>query len=163
MANKKPLHLFLGIVLILLGALFGLAAAKVTFDVIRNPGRFLNPWLIGEQVVRIGLGTFCVWMGTREFQRATGQEVKEPGFRWGRMLAGIWLVFSSLKSHYSPNPNDLKADNEAQAAGMLIATIAMTLAGMLLFAYSFKPRKSQAQLEPVSESNSTQDGNIRAF
>lgn len=163
MANKKPLHLFLGIVLILLGALFGLAVAKVTLDVIRNPDRFLNPWLIGEQVVRIGLGTFCVWMGTREFQRATGQEVKEPGLRWGRMLAGIWLVFASLKSHYSPNPNDLKADNEAQAAGMLIATIAMTLAGMLLIAYSVKPRKPQPQVEPISESNSTHDDNMRAF
>jgi hypothetical protein len=37
MANKNPLHLFLGIVLILLGALFGLIVAKVTFNVIRSP------------------------------------------------------------------------------------------------------------------------------
>ena len=28
-----------------------MAVAKVTLDVIRNPDRFLNPWLIGEQVV----------------------------------------------------------------------------------------------------------------
>jgi hypothetical protein len=155
MANKKPLHLFLGIVLILLGALFGLIVAKVTFDVIRNPGRFLNPWLIGEQVVRIGLGTFCVWIGRREFQRATGQDVKEPRFRWGRMLAGTWLVFYSLESHIAPSPNDLKADNESEAAGMLIATMLTVLAGMFLIAYSFKPRKSQP-LETMSQSNSAQ-------
>src|SRR5438309_6947627 len=123
MTNKKPLHLFLGIVLILLGALFGLIVAKVTFNLIRAPGRFSTPWLIGEQVLRIGLGAFCVWIGSREFERATGHEVKEPGFRWGRMLAGIWLVFFSLKSHFLPNTNTFKADNDAEAAGMLIGTM----------------------------------------
>ena len=42
MTNKKPIHLVLGIVLILLGALFGLIVAKVTFNLIRNPDRFSN-------------------------------------------------------------------------------------------------------------------------
>jgi hypothetical protein len=156
MTNKKPLHLFLGIVLIFLGALFGLIVAKVTFNFIRNPGRFSNPWLIGEQAFRIGLGAFCVWIGSREFQRATGHDVKEPSFRWGRLLAGTWLVFSSLKSHIVPNSNAFKADNDGEAAGMLIATMLMVLAGMLLVAYSVKPRKSQSQLELISKSNSTQ-------
>jgi len=163
MANKKPLHLFLGIVLILLGALFGLVVAKVTFNLIRNPGDFSNRWLIGDLILRIALGAFCVWIGSREFQRATGQDVKKPRFHWGRMLAGTWLVFSSLESHIAPSPNAFKADNDAQAAGMLMATILMVLVGLWLIAASFKPRKSQAQLEPVSESNSAQDDNIRAF
>jgi cytochrome bd-type quinol oxidase subunit 2 len=154
MANKKPLHLFLGIVLIFLGALFGLIVAKVTFNLIRNPGDFSTPWLIGEQVLRIGLGTFCVWIGSREFQRATGQEVKEPTFRWGRMLVGIYFVFFSLKSHFSPSPNSLKADNEAEAMRMLMAILTM-LAGVLLVVYSVKPRESQP-LEAISQSNSDQ-------
>jgi hypothetical protein len=152
MANKKPLHLFLGIVLILLGALFGLIVAKVTFNVIRNPRLFSNPWLIGEQILRIGLGAFCVWIGSHEFQRATGQNVKEPRFRWGMMLAGIWLVFFSLKSHFLPNTNTFKADNDAEAAGMLIATIVMVFVGFWLIASSFRPRKSQP-LEAISPSN----------
>lgn len=160
MANKKPLHLFLGIVLILPGALFGLIVAKVISNLIGNPGGFLNPWLIGEQVVRIGLGIFCVWIGSREFQRATGQEVKEPRFHWGRMLAGTYLVFFSLKSHFSPSPKDLKANNDAEAAGMMMATILMMLAGMLLVAYSVKPRKSQP-LEGISQNNSDQAKNVR--
>jgi cytochrome bd-type quinol oxidase subunit 2 len=147
MATKKPLHLFLGIILIFLGALIGFLMAGVTFNFIRNPDRFTTPWLIGEQVLRIGLGAFCVWMGSREFQRATGQDVKMPRVRWGRMLAGTWLLFFSLKSHISPSPNDLKADNDAEASGMLIATILMVSVGLWLIAASFKPRKSQAQLE----------------
>lgn len=155
MANKKPLHLFLGIVLIFLGALFGLIVAKVTFNLIRNPGSFSNPWLIGEQVLRIGLGAFCVWIGSREFQRATGQDVKMPRVRWGRMLAGTWLLFSSLESHIAPSPNALRADNESQAAGMLIATISMVVAGLWLIASSLKPSKSQP-LEAISQSNSAQ-------
>jgi hypothetical protein len=160
MTSKKPLHLFLGILLILLGGLFGLIVAKVTFNFIRNPGRFSSPWLIGEQVLRIGLGAFCVWIGSREFERATGHEVKEPGFRWGRMLAGTWLVFYSLESHFSPSPSGLKADNEAEAAGMLIGTMLPMLAGVLLVVYSVKPVKSQP-LEGISQSTSDQAENVK--
>lgn len=155
MTNKKPLHLFLGIVLIFLGALLGLAVTKVTFNFIRNPGRFSTPWLIGEQVLRIGVGAFCVWIGSREFQRATGHDVKMPRFRWGRMLSGTWLVFFSLESHFAPSPNALRPDNESEAAGMLIATMLAVLGGMLLVAYSVKPRESQP-LEAISQSNSDQ-------
>lgn len=144
MANKKSVHLFLGVVLIFLGALPGLTVAKVTFNFIRNPGRFSNSWLIGEQVLRIGLGAFCVWIGSREFQRATGQDIKMPMVRWGRILAGTWLVFFSLESHFAPSPNALRADNESEAAGMLLATILMVLVGLWLLASSFKPRESKA-------------------
>ena len=140
MTNKKPLHLFLGIVLICLGALFGLTVVRVIFNLIRNPGGFTNLWLIGSLVLRIGLGTFCVWIGSREFQRATGQVLKEPRFRWGKMLAGTGLVFVSLASHFSPSPNAYKAENDAQAAGMQGATILMVLVGLFLVGYSFKPR-----------------------
>lgn len=152
--------MFLGIILICLGAGVGFIVARILFNLIRTSGGFENRWMIGYPVLCTALGTFCVWMGSREFQRASGQEVKEPGFRWGRMLAGIWIVFSSLKSHYSPSPNALKADNDSEAAGMLIATIAMTLAGMLLIAYSVKPRKPQP-IEAVSQSDSDQAENVR--
>lgn len=156
MAKKKSLHLFLGIVLILLGAWFGLIAARAAFNLIRNTEGFSNPWLIGILVLWTASGAFCIWMGTREFQRATGQNVKKPTFRSGRILAGTYLVFVSLKSHVASSPNAFKADNEAQAAGMLLATILMLLVGMCLVAYSVKPRKSQSQIESISKSNSAQ-------
>jgi hypothetical protein len=161
MANKKYLHLFLGIVLILLGGWFGLIVGTVTFNLIRDPGRFSNPWLMGGLVLRVGLGAFCVWIGSREFQRATGQQVRKPRFRWGRMLAGASLVFISLQSHISPGPNAFKAENDAQAGGMLMAATLMVLVGLWLIASSFKARKSQPQLEPVSENSSAQGENIR--
>ncbi len=153
MANKKALHFFLGIILICLGAWFGLTVARVIFKLIRNPGGFSNPWLTGNLVLRIGLGAFCVWIGSREFQRATGQVVKEPRFRWGRMLAGASLVFVSLWSHFSPSPNAYKAENEAQASGMLMATILMVLVGLWLTISSFKGRKSQSGFKSTPESN----------
>jgi hypothetical protein len=156
MTNKKPLHLFLGIVLICLGAWFGLTVARVVFNLIRNPGGFTNPWLSGSLVLRIALGAFCVWIGSREFQRATGQVLKDPRFRWGKMLAGAILAFVSLASHFSPSPNAYKAENEAQAGGMLMATILMVLVGLFLVGYSFKPRKSRSQPEQLSKSNSAQ-------
>ena len=155
MANKKPLHLFLGIVLICLGAWFGLTVARVVFNLIRDPSGFSNPWLTGNLVLRIGWGAFCVWIGSREFHRATGQVVKEPRFRCGKMLAGASLVFVSLGSHFSPSPNAYKADNEAQAAGMLMATILMVLVGLWLIGSSFKARKPQ-HLEAIEQSNSDQ-------
>jgi hypothetical protein len=148
-ANKKSLHFLWGIILILLGAWFGFIVARATFNLIRNPGGFSNPWLIGDLLFLIMWSIFSVWVGNREFQRATGQDVRKPQFRWGRMLAGASLVFRSLESHIAPSPSAFKADNDAEAAGMLMATILMILGGLWLIAASFKPRKSQAQLESV--------------
>jgi len=158
---KKSLHFFWGIILILLGAWVGFIAARATFTLIRNIELLSNPWLIGILLLRALLSAFCIWIGSREFQRATGQDVKEPRFRWGRMLAGTCLVFLSLRAQFSPSPTDLKAENADQALGMRFATIFMVLAGMFLVAYSFKPRKSQSQLESTSQSNSAQDATYR--
>lgn len=161
MTAKKSLHFFCGIILILLGAWVGFIAARVTFTLIRNVELFSNPWLIGILLLRAVLSAFCIWIGSREFQRATGQDVKEPRFRWGRMLAGTCLVFFSLRAQFSPGPTDLKADNADQEFGMRIETIFMVLAGMFLIAYSFRPRKTQSQLESISNSDSAQDATYR--
>jgi hypothetical protein len=156
MTTKKSFHLFWGIILILLGAWFALIVARTTFNIIRHPSGFSNPWLAGELPLLIAWSIFSVWVGNREFQRSTGQDVRKPRFRWGRMLAGASLVFRSLESHISPSPNAFKADNDAQAAGMLIATILMVLIGLLLIAFSFKSAESQPQIESILKSNSAQ-------
>ena len=156
MTIRKSLHFFCGITLILLGAWFAFIVARTAFNLIRDSELFSNPWFIGNLVLSAVLGAFCIWMGSRELQRATGQDVTQPRFRWGRMLAGTYLVFSSLETHFSPSPGALKADNADQEFGMRIATIFMVLAGMFLIAYSFRPRKTQSQLESISNSNSAQ-------
>jgi hypothetical protein len=92
MSGKKSLHLFWGVVLILIGALLGLIVARAIFNLVRKLRGPSDPWLIGGLVLLSALCAFCVWMGTREFQRATGQEVRKPTLRWGRMLAGICMV-----------------------------------------------------------------------
>jgi membrane protease YdiL (CAAX protease family) len=161
MVNKKPLHLFLGIVLILVGALLGLIVARGAFNLLRKTAGPSDAWLIGGLALFASAGVFCVWIGTREFQRATGQEVRKPQFRWGRMLAGTCLVFSSLKSHIAPSPNAFKADNPAEAAGMLMVTVFIVLAGLGLIASSFKSLKSKPQLNPPPENSSGPGENMR--
>jgi hypothetical protein len=73
--------------------------------------------------------------------------VLKSKFRWGKLLAGAFIAFFALESHFVPSPNALKADNAAQAAGMQGATILMVLAGLALMAFAFKPRKSAPQAE----------------
>jgi hypothetical protein len=150
MANRKPLHLLFGIVLVILGAALGLLVARASFQYIRArvlPGY----WFAGGMVLYILLGAFCVWIGTNEFRRATGQIVRKPKFRWGRLLAGAYFVFFSLNSHFAPGPNSLKADNDAQAFGMLISTILTVAIGLVLMALAFKPRKMEAIVEMGSQ------------
>jgi hypothetical protein len=161
MSGKKSLHLFWGIVLILIGALLGLIVARAIFNLVRKLGGPSDPWLIGGLVLLGALCAFCVWMGTREFQQATGQEVRKPTLRWGRMLVGICIVFISLKSHVAPRPNALKADNPGEATGMLLATVFMVLIGLWLAASSFKPRKTKAQLGPTPNNSSAPGDNMR--
>jgi hypothetical protein len=133
MKNRKLLHLFFGIVLVMLGALTSLAASRTVFAYIRA-GILPDLWGTGGVILDILLAAFCVWIGTNEFKRATGQEVVKTRFRWGRLLAGVCLVFFSLSSHLKPSPDALKADNDAQAAGMLVATISLVVLGVVLVA-----------------------------
>jgi len=150
MANRKPLHLFFGIVLVILGAAFGLLAARASFQYVHArvlPGY----WFAGGMILFILLGAFFVWIGANELRRATGQIVKKPKFRWGRLLTGAYFVFFSLHSHFAPSPNSLKADNDAEAFGMLISTILMVSIGLVLMALAFKPRKMEVTAEIASQ------------
>jgi hypothetical protein len=110
MANQKPLHLFFGIVLVILGGAFGLVVAAGAFVSIRS-ANMPDLSKMGRLIIFAALGAFCIWNGTNEFRRATGQEVNKPKFRWGRLLAGTYILFFSLNSHFAPSPNALKADN----------------------------------------------------
>jgi hypothetical protein len=85
------------------------------------------------------LAAFLIWIGSRAVRRGRGQLVPATRIKWGRVLAGIWLVFFSFKSHFAPDANAYQADNASQAFGMLAATIFMLAAGIFLIAHSLKP------------------------
>jgi len=156
MAARKPLHTFFGIVLVLLGAFFAFNTARNVFHLAGIKRGLLDAWLMSELLLSALLGAFCIWVGSNELKRAGGEQVRKTRFRWGRLLAGVFIVFMSLRSHFHPDANSLKADNDAQAAGMLIATCAIALAGLALIAYAFKPRKQEApSLVAAEKSDST--------
>ena len=146
MAVRKSVHLFLGIVLLLVGALTELVVARAAFTLARRSGG-LDPWMIGGLILFAALGAFFIWIGNNEFKRSSGQTVRKSKFSWGKLLAGAFIAYFALESHFVPSPNALKADNAAQAAGMQGATILMVLSGLALMAFAFKPRESTPQAE----------------
>jgi hypothetical protein len=85
------------------------------------------------------LAAFLIWIGSRAVRRGRGQLVPATTIKWGRVLAGIWLVFFASKSHFAPDANAYQADNSSQAFGMLAASIFMLAAGIFLIAHSLKP------------------------
>lgn len=148
MTNRKPLHLFFAIVLVIFGAVLGYAVARDAFVhiVCIRAGIPLDGWDIGRVGLFALLGAFCVWVGANQFKRATGQQVRKQRFRWGRLLTGAFIVFYSLKSWIRPSANALKADNDAQAQGMLMFTACAVILGLVIMAFSFKQRK-QASID----------------
>jgi hypothetical protein len=51
---------------------------------------------------------------------------------WGRILSGIWMVFSEIHIRLRPAANRLKPSNEVQAAGMYIAFAIILSIGIAL-------------------------------
>jgi hypothetical protein len=154
MANPRARHLFLGIVLAIVGTLLGLAVAVNLLALFVSGKSNLDPWFFGGLATFAAMAAFCGWVASNEFQRANGKEIKKAKFRWGRLLAGVWLVFWALHSHFHPAPGSLKADNAAQAAGMLTATVVFVCIGVALIGSSFQPRRPESG--PELESNATQ-------
>jgi hypothetical protein len=133
-------HVSLGIVSIFAGTMIGLLMVRGLLV----PGSLKRDgWNIGGVFVFCLLATFLVWIGTRAVRRGRGQSVPKPTVSWGRTLGGVWLIFFALKSHFDPAPNSLKADNPGEAFGMLMATILMTVGGIMLIVSSLKALRSK--------------------
>jgi hypothetical protein len=147
--------MFWGIVSVLAGALLGYAALRnLLYLQLDLHWRIANSevvWFMASVVPVSALAVYFVWVGKNQLQRAGGQEVPRPRFRWGRLLLGFYLTFFALKSHFAPGLNAFKADNDTEAMGMLGSTVVMTIVGALLMAFAFRP----AQPKPTEQVPST--------
>jgi hypothetical protein len=137
----KLKHLFWGAVSILVGAFFGYATAR---NLLRSSAiATRDGWILAACFLFAATAVYFVWVGNNQLQRASGQDVKKPRLRWGKLLLGFWIAFISLKAHFEPGPNALRADNEAEAGGMLLATLLTMGVGLLLMVLAFRPPKEK--------------------
>src|SRR5262249_58948781 len=54
----------------------------------------------------------------------------KPGLTWWKILLGVLLIAVELKNQIAPSPDLLKADNEAQQAGMWVAAVVIYGVGL---------------------------------
>jgi len=86
--------MFWGIVSVLVGSWFGYTTARNLFSF--SWSSVANPecrWLLASLLPFSAMAVYFVWVGKNQLQRAGGQEVKKPQFRWGRFLFGLYLTF----------------------------------------------------------------------
>jgi len=129
-----------------LGGTLSLLMTHSGYLQVRRHG-FEDFWTIGGMVVVALMGAFWIWAGSDELKRAGGAVVNKPGFRWGRLLTGIWFVFFALKSHFAPSAIAFKADNEGEASGMFFGTVLLVGIGLSFMVMSIQPRKPEVQQE----------------
>ena len=96
-------------------------------------GHLGDIWAVMDLVFVCGLIAYLISAGIRGIRWAKGQGTVGNGkIKWGRLYLGALLIFVEIKNHWHPAPNLLKPSNEAQAAGMTAAAIALVLLGIWL-------------------------------
>ena len=150
---RRPVHLFWGIVCLLIGAYFGFAAARAIY--ITGHGFFVLHvdvltrmwiWFLASSLPMSAAAAFFIWLAARQLQRASGQKAGAAKIRWGRFVLGSCMVFFALKGHFAPSTSSLRADNAAQALGMLITTLIIIVIGITLVCLAFNPKSPKKEM-----------------
>jgi hypothetical protein len=154
---RKPVHLFWGIVSLLVGAYFGYATARIAYIAGRNFCLFRWRlatrgwvWFILSFFPLSALAAYFIWVARNQFQQAGGQQGNKTRVRWGRLVLGFCIAFGALQSHFAPGLNALRPDNEAQAAGMFVATVVIVVIGIALMCLAFKPKSPKKEIPAVT-------------
>jgi hypothetical protein len=110
------------------GCLLGLLVLRRLFL-----GHLGNVWAVMDLLFVCGLIAYLISASIRGIRWAKGQGTVGNGqIKWGRVYLGALLIFVEIKNHWHPAPNLLKPSNEAQAAGMTTAAIALVFLGTWL-------------------------------
>ena len=151
---RKSVHMFWGILFVLVGAFFGWSAARVLY---RFQWKLIaeDLWFLASFLPLSSLATYLVWHGNRQLQQAGRQDVPTPRRRWGLLVLGFWIIFASLKNHFSPGPGKLQPDNQAESAIMSLTAAGIAGFGVVLMLLGLTPRKQKigsAQAETAADS-----------
>ena len=95
-------------------------------------GRIGDVWATMDLLFVCGLIAYLISASIRGIRWAKGQGTDNGQIKWGRVYLGSLLIFGEIKNHWHPAPNLLKPSNEAQAAGMATAAIALVFLGTWL-------------------------------
>jgi hypothetical protein len=123
MHGKQTARRLLGIIAIIGGSLL---AAKVSWNLVRSAGYSLEGyrvdlWYLLFQIWFLAVGTYFISVGLRKYRvRREEEQTKKQRIRSGRVLAGAFLILSTINNRLHPVHSrwELKPDNERQAAAM---------------------------------------------
>jgi hypothetical protein len=130
---KHRLARVAGILLLLIGPLGGFALLG---GLVRH--RPATIWDAGDFSFALALAVYVVYIGSRTFRWGIGQNMSAVRIKWGRVLLGVWLIFTQAKNHFHPG-NLFTPSSPGEALGMLIAEILITLVGMVLIFSGLRP------------------------
>jgi len=92
-----------------------------------------DAWNAIDRVFILAFAAYLASTGVRAVDWARGGTgPAHARIKWGRVWIGAALVYSSVKNHAHPAPNLLKADNEGEAVGMLVAASCLVILGFWL-------------------------------
>src|SRR3954467_5905265 len=86
-------------------------------------GQITNGWMLLGEVPVVALAAYLFYIGRKAVLIAKGQHPPKARFGYGRILLGVWLIFSSANAHFHFFPTrrgirPLEPSNPTQAAAM---------------------------------------------
>ena len=118
----------LGIAGLSSGCLLGLLMLRRLFF-----WRTADLWAAIDFIFVCGFVAYLISLGIRAIRWAKDHGTsRNRQIKWGRVYLGALLIFIEIKNHFHPAPNLLKPSNQGEAAGMIVAAIALALLGAWL-------------------------------
>jgi hypothetical protein len=131
----------LAIVALVFGFLFGAFGTWHLIDIANGymQSHTLNVWFLIAQIWPFAMAVYLVFVGSRKLSSASSDAQSTIAkIGWGRVIVGTYLIFSTLVTHYRPDPNGpvLEPSNQTQAVAMNVTqgflTICVPIVGFIL-------------------------------
>jgi hypothetical protein len=112
-------------------------------------------WLLLSYLLFLALAAYFFTAGRRAISIAQGNPRPKARFGWGRMLVGAMLIFAAASAEFHPFPTSVRAleyDNETQAAGGHVTTIAVCIGSVFLILSGIWKGFRQQTIKPDARS-----------
>ena len=113
---------------------FAVAAAQLRILIL---GHITNGWMLLGEVPVAAFAAYLFYIGRRAVLIGKGQQPPKARFGYGRILLGVWLIFSSSNAHLHLFPTrqgirPLEPSNPTQAVAMDETEIAIFIGCIVL-------------------------------